>query len=241
MLGIEVKWNHWAGTISLSQCSYIESILHCFSLTELKLLSTPFDTQVRLTSKQAPADVAEFVAMQDVLYHKAIGTLNWAMLATRPDIAFAVLTVACFSTNLGLAHWEAIKCIFCYLLGTRNLWLTYREQSCPLTGYTDADGSMGKDHKAITGYAFLIDGGTVSWSSKKQEIVSLSTTESEYAAVTHRVKEVLWLRNLLHKVFHPHDKPIDILCNNQSVIALTQDSQYHSHTKHIDMRYHFIH
>jgi hypothetical protein len=86
-----------------------------------------------------------------------------------------------------------VKRIFCYLSGTCNLWLTYGEQSRGLIGYTDADGSMGKDCKAISSYTFLIDSGAVSWSSKKQEIVSLSMTESEYIAATHGVKEALWL------------------------------------------------
>jgi hypothetical protein len=240
MLGIEVRRDRWARTISLSQRSYIESILRRFGLETLKPLSTPFDTQVRLTSEQAPANAAEFAAMRDVPYREAVGALNWAALATRPDIAFAVSTVARFSANPGPAHWEAVKRIFRYLSGTRNLWLTYGEQSRGLIGYTDADGSMGEDRKAISGYAFLIDGGAVSWSSKKQEIVSLSMTESKYVTATHGVKEALWLRSLICEVFFLYDKPVDILCDNQSAIALSRDHQYHSRTKHIDVRYHFV-
>ena len=143
--------------------------------------------------------------MRDVPYREAVGALNWAALATRPDIAFAVATVACFSANPGMAHWNAVKRIFRYLVGTRDLWLTYGEQRRTLVGYADADGSMSEDCRAITGYAFLIDGGAVSWSLKKQEIVSLSTTESEYVAATHGMKEALWLRNLLTEAFKPLD------------------------------------
>ncbi len=83
-----------------------------------------------------------------------------------------------------MAHWTAVKRIFCYLAGTRDLWLTYGEARHMLVRYADADGSMTEDQCVITGYVFLIDGGAVSWSSKKQEIISLSTTESEYVAVT---------------------------------------------------------
>jgi len=96
--------------------------------------------------------------MHNVPYHKAVGALNWAVLAMCPDIAFAVAMVASFAANPRPAHWEAVKQIFRYLSGTCDLWLTYSEASSPLEGYADADGSMAKDRHAISGYAFLIDG-----------------------------------------------------------------------------------
>jgi len=215
--------------------------LRCYSFNDVKPVSTPFDTQVRLTLEQAPADAAKFTVMRDMPYHEAVGVLNWAALATRPDIAFAVATVARFSANPGMAHWTAVKRIFCYLTGTHDLWLTYGKTHHTLVGYTDADSSMTEDRHVITGYAFLIDGGAVSWSSKKQEIVSLSTTESEYVVATHGMKEALWLRNLLAKAFEPIADATTLFSDNQSAIALTWDHQFHPHTKHIDMRYHFIH
>ena len=162
------------------------------------------------------------------------------MLSTRPDIAFAVSTVAHFAANPRPVHWEAVKCIYRYLAGTRDLWLSYGETRCTLEGYADADGSMAEDRRAITGYAFLIDGGAVSWSSKRQEIISLSTTESEYVAATHGMKEALWLRSLLSEVFQGFKDPTTLFSDNQSAIALTRDHQYHARTKHIDVRYHWI-
>jgi hypothetical protein len=104
----------------------------------------------------------------------------------------------------------------------------------------DADGSMGEDRCAVTGYAFLIDGGAVSWSSKRQEIVSLSMTESEYVAAMHGIKEALWLRSLLSKVFQPIKPLTTLFSDHQAAISLTQDHQYHVHTKYIDVCYHFI-
>src|SRR6267378_1354278 len=99
---------------------------------------------------------------------------------------------------------------------------------------------MSEDHHAITGYVFLIDGGAVSWSSKKQEIVSLSTMESEYVTATHGMKEAIWLRNLLAEAFQPFDNATTLFSDNQSAIALARDHQFHARTKHIDVRYHFI-
>ena len=100
--------------------------------------------------------------------------------------------------------------------------------------------SMSEDRRAISGYAFLIDGGAVSWSSKRQEIVSLSTTKSEYVAATHGGKEALWLRSLISEVFSNITSPTTLFSDNQAAIALTRDNQYHLQTKHIDVRYHWI-
>jgi hypothetical protein len=99
---------------------------------------------------------------------------------------------------------------------------------------------MKEDRRAISGYAFLLNGGAVSWAFKKQEIVSLSTTESEYIAVTHAAKEGLWLRSLLSQIFGPLHDATTLSSDNKSAIALAQDHQYHARTKHIDVRFHLI-
>ena len=240
MLGIEIRHDREGQTIHLSQWAYIDSILHRFNFSDLKPLSTPMDVQIRLTTEQSPKDTAEFGAMRNIPYREAVGALNWAALATRPNIAFAVATIAHFASKPGLVHWDAVKRIFCYLAGTRDLWLSFSETKRTLVGYADVDGSMAEDRRAITGYAFLIDGGAVSWSSKRQEIVSLSTTESKYVAATHSMKEALWLRSLLSEVFGPISEATTMFSDNQAAIALTRDHQYHARTKHIDVRYHWI-
>ena len=201
MLGIEVQCNRKVGMVHLSQRAYIDSILQQYHLNDFKPLSTPMDTQVRLSSGQSPKSTAEFAAMHDVPYHETVGMLNWAALSTHANITFAVSTVARFAAEPRPAHWEAVKWIFQCLAGTCNLWLLYGETRCTLEGYADTDGSMAEDQCAITGYTFLIDGGTVSWSSKRQEIILLSTTESEYIAATHGMKGALWLCSLFSEVF----------------------------------------
>jgi hypothetical protein len=164
----------------------------------------------------------------------------YATLGTRPDISFATTVVSKFSSNPGLPHWDATKRIFRYLIGTKDLWLTYGGIEQVLAGYADADGSMAEDRHAVSGYAFLIDGGAVSWSTKRQEIVSLSTTESEYVAGAHAAKEALWLRSLISQIFDSFSDPTTLFSDNQSAIALAKDHQYHARTKHIDVRFHFI-
>ena len=100
--------------------------------------------------------------MRIVPYREAIGSLMYAAVATRPDIAFSVSVLSRFLENLGEAHWEAVKRIFCYLAGTRDYTLTYGAERHDLIGYTDADGASQEHRCAISSYAFLIDGGAVS-------------------------------------------------------------------------------
>ena len=120
------------------------------------------------------------------------------------------------------------------------MWLSYGGQQRELQGYADADGSMAEDRRAISRYAFIIHGGAVSWSAKRQEIVFLSTTESEYVAATSAAKEALWLRSLITQLFNIKLDATTLFSNNQSAIALMKDHQYHARTKYIDIRFHFI-
>lgn len=240
LLGIEVTRDRDARTISLSQKSYIDSIIRRFNFDELKPVSSPMEPHVKLTTTQSPSTSAEYAAMRHIPYREAVGSLMYAALGTRPDISYAVTTVSRFSSNPGMPHWEAVRRIYRYLIGTKDLRLTYGGIENVLTGYADADGSMAEDRRAVSGYAFMIDGGAVSWSSKRQEIVSLSTTESEYVAATHAAKEALWLRSLITQLFFPLSDPTTLFSDNQSAIALAKDHQYHARTKHIDVRFHFI-
>lgn len=240
ILGIEVRRDRRLRTIHLSQRSYIESIIRRYGFEDAKPLSLPMDPNTRLSSTQSPSTTEEFARMRDVPYHEAVGSLMYASLGTRPDITYAVQCVSRFASKPGLAHWDAVKRIFRYLKGTLDLWLTYGAQEKKLIGYTDADGSMAEDRHAISGYAFLLHGGAVSWTTKRQEIISLSTTESEYVAITHASKEAIWLRSLISQIFSETLTPTTLFSDNQSAIALTKDHQYHARTKHIDIRFHFI-
>ena len=107
-----------------------------------------------------------------------------------------------------------------------------------LVGHVDADSSMNEDRKAISGFVFIINRGAVSWSAKRQEIISLLTTKSEYFAATYAAKEALWLHQIIFQLFV---EPTTLFCNNQSAITLLKEHQYHARTKHIDIHFHFIH
>ena len=110
--------------------------------------------------------------------------------------------------------------------------MVYGTEQNDLKGFTDADGASQEHRHAISAYIFMIDGGAVSWSSKKQELVTLSTAESEYIAATYAAKEALWARRFVSKVFLPITQLLTLYCDSQSTIALTKEGLYHAHMKY---------
>ena len=200
----------------------------------------PMDPNIRYSKNQCPQTLEQAAEMRHIPYREAVGSLLYLAVATRPDIAFPIGILSQYVDNPGRIHWEGVKHVFRYLAGTRDWVLIYGTKVKGLEGFTDADGATQEHRHAITGYAFLIDGGAVSWSSKKQEIVTLSTAESEYVAATHAAKEAIWLRRFIGEVFQPLTNPIPLYSDSQAAIALTRDGSYHARTKHIDIRYHFI-
>ena len=133
-----------------------------------------------------------------------------------------------------------VKRIFKYLLGTKRLELVYGGEERDLVGYVDVDGVSQEHRRAISGYMFMVDGGAVSWSLKKQELVTLSMTEAEDVAQTHAAKEAVWIRCLFTELFGPIDGPTTLFSNSKSAISLAHNGHYHARTKHIDIRHHFI-
>jgi hypothetical protein len=128
--------------------------------------------------------------------------------------------VAQFLENPGRDHWEDLKRIFQYLKGTRVLSLVFGGNKEDLQGWIDVDGASQEHRSAISGYIFIVDGGAVSWTSKKQELITLSTTEAEYMAATHMAKEAMWLQALFGEIFGNISQIMTIFGNNKSAIAL---------------------
>ena len=124
------------------------------------------DPAIQLSTVHSPSTTEEYAVMKHVPYHEAVGSLMYTTLTACPDICYTVQTVSKFNNKPGLVHWEAIKQIFRYLIGTKNIWLSYGSLMKELQGYSDADSSMNEDCKAISGYTFMVNGGSVSWSTK---------------------------------------------------------------------------
>ena len=166
LLGIKVTRNRATCTISLSQTSFIDTILSQFSMMDAKPYGSPMIPGAIYSKSNSPSSPEEAAHMQRTPYRQAIGSLMYAAVATRPDIAFSVSILSRFLDNPGEAHWQAVKRIFHYLKFTKDFQLTYGGERHDLEGYTDADGGTQEDRCAISGYAFLIDSGAISWGTK---------------------------------------------------------------------------
>jgi hypothetical protein len=179
--------------------------------------------------------------MRGMSYAEAIGCVLWPVMITRPDCAFAIGILSQFIQNPGNIHWEALKRLMVYLGTTKDLWLTFGGRTQKLVeGFCDPDYAYQLDRHLIAGFAYHFGQGAISWSSKKQQIIALSTVEAEYIAQAHTVKEALWLRTFVSEIREEPARAITIHSDNQGAIALAKDNKFHSRTKHIDVRYHFI-
>jgi len=147
---------------------------------------------------------------------------------------------------INLQHWVGVKRVLRYIKGTLDYGLLYKTTNrngevSDLRGYADADwaGDV-TTRKSTSGYVFQIGSSTVSWSSKRQSVVALSSTEAEYVALSHATQEATWLRNLLQSMGFDQANPMTIFEDNQGTIALAKNPKHHARTKHIDIKYHFI-
>ena len=173
-------------------------MVYCFHLEDAKPLSAPVDSNTCLLKEDCPVSDEDKEEMKAIPYCKAVGALNWIVVGSRPDVAFIVSQLAQFLENPGRVHWEAVKQVIKYLKTTKDLKLTYGGgQRRGFEGFADADGATQDHRRAISGFVVLVDSGTVSWMSKKQELVMLSTMESEYVSATHAAKELIWFHGLI--------------------------------------------
>ncbi|XP_055632926.1 uncharacterized protein LOC129773354 [Toxorhynchites rutilus septentrionalis] len=180
--------------------------------------------------------------MKKITFKEAVGCLTFVAQVTRSDIAFAMNAVSQFSACPGRQHWEAVKKIIRYLKGTSTKKLEYSKQgSTELVGYSDADWGGDTDtRKSTTGYVFTLQGGAISWNVKKQPTVALSSCEAEYMALLRTIQEAMWWNNLQSQIFE-EQHPIPLNCDNQSAISIATNGSYNPRTKHVSIRYHFVH
>jgi len=182
--------------------------------------------------------------MRSVPYLQAVGALMYLATATRPDISYAVGVLARFNKNPGLQHWKAVKHLFRYLKGTLDYKLTYAPNPTSselFLTYTDADHGGNPDNGRSTGgYVVKMGTGAISWSSKLQGLVTLSTTEAEYVASTSAGQEILWLRNLFHELGYTFSTPSTLHFDNQSALSVAKNPEHHGRMKHLDLRFYWL-
>ena len=243
ILGVKILRDRSKKLLGLSQQTYIKKVLERFQMHNCKPIDTPVAKNVSLSLDMCPKTKDEKEKMARVPYANAVGSLMYAMMCTRPDICYAVGLVSRFQSNPGLAHWKAVKRILRYLKGTADYVLCYQGSDLRMIGYSDADwGSDLDERKSTSGYAFLLNNGAITWSSKKQPCIALSTMEAEYVACSAAVQEAVWLRRFFQnlEVVKDASDPVTVHCDSMAALAYAKDSKYHGRTKHIDIRYHYI-
>ena len=174
-------------------------------------------------------------------YRRAIGSLQY-LTTTRPDISFAVNKLSQFLSQPRTVHFQAVKRIFWYLKGTYNLGLCIKPFSNPqLVAYTDADWACDlDDRRSMAGMCVFLGNNLVSWSSRKQKVVSRSSTESEYRSLSDGFAEIKWLVSLLAEIGLIIKRPSIMWCDNLSAKSLAANPIQHARSKHIEVDVHFI-
>ena len=164
------------------------------------------------------------------------------LTATRPDIMYAVSILSRYMSRPTEVHYSAAKRILRYLQGTTKFGILYKKEgNCELIGFTDSDyaGSV-EDRRSTSGYVFMLSGAAVAWSSQKQPIVTLSTTEAEFVAAAGSSCQAIWMQRVLKKIGYKGSESTIIFCDNSSTIKLSRNPVMHGKSKHIDVRYHFL-
>ncbi|KAJ9542291.1 hypothetical protein OSB04_028797 [Centaurea solstitialis] len=220
ILGIKIYRNRSKRLIGLSQSTYIDKILKKFRMDESKKRFIPMQHGIVLSKTQCPVSSQDQDKMKSVPYASAIGSIMYAMLCTRPDVAYSVSVTSRYQQNPGEPHWVAVKNILKYLRRTKDMFLVF-------------GGS--EDEISVTG-------GAISWKSSKQDTIADSTTEAEYIAAPDAAKEAIWLRNFLSdlRVVASVSRQIDIFCDNSGAVAQAKEPREHHKSRHVLRKYHLI-
>jgi len=213
-------------------------MLDHYNLADSAPVTTPMDPGTKLSSAMSPTTPEETAAMKNIPDMSAVGSIMYLSVTTRPDIAYAVGVLYRFNQNPGMAHWKAVKHLFRYLKGTMDHQLIFAPSPSNelFEFFSDADHTGNSDNgKSTSGYLVRMGTGAVSWSSKLQTIVTLSTTEAEYVVAVHAGKEVIWFRQFLTELGYSFNTPSILHLDNQSAISVSKNPEHHGCMKHLDL------
>ena len=232
-LGLEVDRTEEG--LFLCQQKYAKELLQKFGMLECKPISTPMEANAKLCAHEGKD-------LQDgAMYRQLVGSLIYLTL-TRPDISYAVGVASRYMQQPKKPHLEAVRRMLRYVKDTINYGLLYKKgDEVKIVGYCDADYAGDHDtRRSTTGYVFMLGSGVVSWCSKRQPTVSLSTTEAEYRAAAMAAQESTWLMQLMKDLHQCTDNAVPLYCDNQSAIRLAENPVFHARTKHVEVHYHFL-
>ena len=227
------------GRISLNQKSYLLGVLERFGMSNCNSMDTSMETGVPnvmmppIDDYKADVEIVQWYAL-------VIGSLMYAMTMTRPDLGFALSVLSRYCANPDSIYVKAAIRVLKYVKGTLDYSIHY-SGSGELLGYSDADYAGAVDgRRFIGGWLYMLVGGPISWSARRQDLVTQSSCESEYVVMAEAGKEAVWIRSLLLDLQAIPKGPIIIYADNQGAISLAENFSDHRRTKHIDTKYHWI-
>ncbi|KAJ7516879.1 hypothetical protein O6H91_21G002900 [Diphasiastrum complanatum] len=234
ILGLEIDF--LKDKAFICQSKYALSMLKKFNMLNCKSIETPMEQNVKDSNK---GDERSF---KDItLFRSLIGSLIWLTI-TRPDISFSVHKLSQAIQNPSIYHWKKAKRVLRYVSSTFDFGLLYKSEDLSIIGYSDSDFVGDRaDRKSTSAYVIYLGGNLISWLSKKQDTVSLSSCEAEYKVLTTTTKEVLWIKRLLVELKIIMEENIHmIMCDNISAQALANNPIFHARSKHIEVAHHFV-
>jgi hypothetical protein len=245
ILGWQVKRNRPARTIFLHQSRYCATVVDRFDMSDSKPVTTPFECTNPLSASHCASTPEEVAIMAKLPYRCAVGSFMYLAMGTRPDLAYALQQLSQFLHNPGPLHWKAVKRVLRYLRGTMSHGIRLGGSDYVnkpfLSAFVDANYAMCPDtRRCVSGYIVLFFGSLVSWLAKKQNLVTLSTTEAEFVALALCIQECLYIRQLAGELLQTSDQPTVVYEDNQSTIKIAENAEHHGRSKHIDVRYMFV-
>lgn len=218
------------GAISIHQESYVRNMLKRYKMEDCKSVNNPCGAEISLLEERP--------LQEEIPFREAIGSLMYAAVNTRIDIAYAVGKVSRKVSQPTENDWKAVKRIFRYLKGKEKLGITYSyTRNEGMIAYCDADFAGDViTAKSTTGMAILYGGGPICWKSKRQSLVSTSTTEAELVSMSYTIDEVSWIRNLALELNIVNQEPIPILCDNQSTVRIVENERSIHRTRHMRVK-----
>ena len=238
IVGIEIALRE--GSLTISQKQYIENLLKVHGLENVTPVKAPMDSKLHLVPNPEGTNGNRSNAFASI-----IGSLQYLATATRPDIAYAVNRLSAFTANPSMVHYSAMKRILRYLAGTKDYGITYYGKPTYLQdkdffyGYADASFANQDEGRSTSGYVFISFGGAITWGSKKQTVIALSTTEAEYVALSEAGREAVWLLGLYQELGFQQRAAL-LMGDNDGSLTLAVNPKFHRRTKHIQLRYHWI-